>query len=117
MGLIRLLEEWVSYTVITFLVFGEDRVTLAGTGLFFIVISSMLSKDFVRLVLISFVIASPISWWAMNKWLQDYQFRITIGWWIFAAAAGLVILIALVTISFQTLKAAMSNPAKSLRAE
>ena len=82
-------------------------------------ITTMLSKDFVKLVLIAFVIASPISWWAMNKWLQDYepQYRITIGWWMFAAAAGLVVFIALVTISFQSIRAALMNPTKSLRSE
>ncbi|MBS1916744.1 MAG: ABC transporter permease [Bacteroidetes bacterium] len=82
-------------------------------------ITTMLSKDFVRLVLIAFVIAAPIAWWAMNKWLQDYdvQYRITISWWMFAAAAVLVILIALVTVSFQSIKAALMNPVKSLRSE
>ena len=80
-------------------------------------ITTMLSKDFVRLILIAYVIASPIAWWAMNKWLEDYQYRISIGAWIFAVAAGLVILIALVTVSFQSIKAAMMNPVNSLRAE
>jgi len=77
----------------------------------------MLSKDFIRLVLIAFVIASPIAWWAMNKWLQDYQYHITIGWWMFALAAVIVLLIALITVSFQSIKAAIANPVESLRME
>jgi len=80
-------------------------------------ITTMLSKDFIRLVLIAFVIASPIAWWAMNKWLQDYQYHITIGWWMFALAAVIVLLIALITVSFQSIKAAIANPVESLRME
>jgi putative ABC transport system permease protein len=80
-------------------------------------ITTMLSKDFVRLVLIAFVIASPIAWWAMNKWLQDYAYRINISWWMFAIAAGVVLIIAVITISFQSIKAALTNPVKSLRSE
>ncbi|HVY73345.1 MAG TPA: ABC transporter permease [Puia sp.] len=80
-------------------------------------ITTMLSKDFVRLVLLAFLIAAPIAWWAMNRWLQDYQYRISIGWWIFAVAALLVIFIALITISFQSIRAALTNPARSLRSE
>jgi len=80
-------------------------------------ITTMLSKDFLRLVLISFVIASPIAWWAMNKWLEDYQYRITIGWWMFAVAAIIVVVIALATISFQSIKAALMNPVNSLKSE
>ncbi|MBS1597379.1 MAG: ABC transporter permease [Bacteroidetes bacterium] len=80
-------------------------------------ITAMLSKDFVKLVLISIVIASPIAWWAMTKWLQDFQYRTPITWWMFGSAALLVILIALMTISFQAIKAAIANPAKTLRSE
>jgi len=80
-------------------------------------ITAMLSKDFVKLVLIAFVIASPIAWWAMSKWLQDFAYRINIGWWMFAIAGFIAILIALITISFQSLKAALMNPVKSLRGE
>ncbi|HSZ86105.1 MAG TPA: hypothetical protein VK787_08750, partial [Puia sp.] len=64
-----------------------------------------------------FVIASPIAWWAMNKWLEDYQYRITIGWWMFAVAAIIVVVIALATISFQSIKAALMNPVNSLKSE
>lgn len=80
-------------------------------------ITAMLSKDFIRLVGISFVIASPIAWWAMNKWLQDFTYRISIGWWVFALAAILAAVIALLTVSMQAVKAARANPVKSLRSE
>ena len=78
---------------------------------------ALLSKDFLKLVLIAIVIASPIAWWAMNKWLQDFAYRITIEWWFFALAGGLAVSIALVTVSFQSVKAALTNPVKSLRSE
>ncbi|HWB24250.1 MAG TPA: ABC transporter permease [Chitinophagaceae bacterium] len=80
-------------------------------------ITLLLSKDFVKLVLVAVIIASPIAWWAMDKWLQDFAYRITISWWIFAAAALSALLIATATISFQAIKAALSNPVKSLRTE
>ncbi len=80
-------------------------------------ITAMLSKDFVKLVLIAFVIASPVAWWAMSKWLQDFAYRISIGWWMFAIAGFIAVIIALITISFQSVKAAFMNPVKSLRAE
>jgi putative ABC transport system permease protein len=80
-------------------------------------ITTMLSKDFVKLVLIAFLIASPIAWWTMNKWLQDFAYKIPIGWWMFAIAGIIVVLIALVTISFQSIRAALMNPVKSLRSE
>jgi putative ABC transport system permease protein len=77
----------------------------------------LLSKDFMKLVAIAFVIAAPVSWWAMHSWLSDFAYRITIEWWIFALAALLALLIALVTVSFQAIKAAIANPVKSLRTE
>jgi putative ABC transport system permease protein len=80
-------------------------------------ITSMLSKDFLILVMISLIIASPIAWFAMNKWLQDYAYRINIQWWVFALAGTSAILIAFITISFQAIKAALANPVKSLRSE
>jgi putative ABC transport system permease protein len=80
-------------------------------------IVSMLSKDFLRLVFISFVIAVPVAWWAMNNWLQDFAYRITIGWWIFIAAGAIAFLIAFITVSSQAIKAALANPVKSLRTE
>ncbi len=78
---------------------------------------SMLSKDFLKLVLIASVIAFPFAWWAMNKWLEDFAYRINIGWWIFLVAGSIAFLIALVTISSQAIKAALANPVKNLRTE
>ncbi|HEY4196058.1 MAG TPA: ABC transporter permease [Mucilaginibacter sp.] len=78
---------------------------------------SLLSMDFLRLVMLSCLIAFPIAWWAMSKWLQDYQYRIEIHWWVFAISGILALLIALATVSFQAIKAALINPVKSLRSE
>ena len=75
----------------------------------------MLSKDFLKLVVISLIIATPVAWWAAHKWLQSFAYRVPLSWWMFALAGALAILIALVTVSFQALKAAMMNPVKSLR--
>lgn len=77
----------------------------------------LLSKDFIKLVIIAFIIASPVAWLIMNNWLRDFAYRINISWWIFAAAGLLAILIALGTISFQAVRAAIANPVKSLRTE
>jgi putative ABC transport system permease protein len=78
---------------------------------------ALLSKDFLKLVLISAIIAFPVAWFAMNKWLEDFVYRITIGWAVFIIAALAALLIALCTISFQAMKAALANPVKSLRTE
>jgi putative ABC transport system permease protein len=80
-------------------------------------IVQLLSKDFLKLVFVSIVLATPVAWWAMNKWLQDFAYRITISWWMFAIAGAVAILIALFTVSFKAIKAAMANPVKSLRSE
>jgi putative ABC transport system permease protein len=80
-------------------------------------VTKMLSKDFIKLVFIACLIAFPLSWWAMNKWLQSFAYRIHISWWIFLAAGIISILIALITVSFQAIKAAVANPVKSLRSE
>jgi putative ABC transport system permease protein len=80
-------------------------------------IIGLLSKDFLLLVVISALIAFPLAWWGMHKWLQDFAYRINIGWWTFLAAAIAALLIALITISFQAIKAAITNPVKSLRTE
>ena len=80
-------------------------------------LTGLLSKDFLKLVAVALVIAIPIAWWAMHKWLQGFAYRITISWWMFAIAGGLAILIALLTVSFQAIKAAVANPVQSLRAE
>ena len=80
-------------------------------------IAMLLSKDFLKLVIAASVLAFPLAWWAMNNWLQDFAYRIHIGAWIFAMAATSALLIALVTVSFQAIKAAAANPVKSLRTE
>jgi putative ABC transport system permease protein len=80
-------------------------------------IVQLLSKDFIKLVAISFIIAAPLAWWFMNKWLQDFANRVDISWWIFLLAGALALIIALATVSFQAIKAALMNPTKSLRAE
>ena len=80
-------------------------------------ITTLLSKDFVKLVIVSFVIAAPLSYWAMYKWLQDYEYRVGIHWWVFAFACFLSVAIAIVTVSYQAIKAALANPSKSLRTE
>ena len=80
-------------------------------------ITVLLSKDFLKLVIISFLIASPIAWWSMHNWLQGYTYRIQIEWWVFAIAGLVSVLIAIGTVSYQALKAAMANPVKSLKAE
>ncbi len=78
---------------------------------------SMLSKDFLVLVTIASVLAFPVAWWAMNRWLQDFAYRINISAWVFVAAGAAALLIALMTVSFQAIKAAIANPVKSLRTE
>jgi len=80
-------------------------------------ITALLSKDFVRLVIISFIIAAPLAYWGMHKWLADYDYRVSIHWWVFALAGFLSVAIALLTVSYQAIKAAVANPAKSLRTE
>lgn len=77
----------------------------------------LLSTDFVKLVLIAILIASPIAWWAMNKWLEDFAYRVEIQWWMFALAGIVALVIALVTVSSQAIKAAVVNPVDSLRDE
>jgi putative ABC transport system permease protein len=77
----------------------------------------LLASNFIKLVLIANIIAWPLAWWAMNKWLQDFAYRINIQWWVFVLAGGAAILIAFFTVSFQSVKAAVANPVKSLRSE
>ena len=80
-------------------------------------ITALLSKDFLKLVMISFVIASPVAWWMMDKWLQDYPYHVNIHWYVFAIAGLLSFLISVLTVSYQAIKAAVANPVKSLRTE
>ena len=77
----------------------------------------LLSKSFLKLILLSTIVAFPLAWWVMNTWLQDFAYRVNMGWWIFILAGASALLIALATISFQAIKAAIANPAKSLRTE
>ena len=80
-------------------------------------ITTMLSQDFLKLVMLSVVLASPLTWLIMNKWLQNFSYRIHINWWIFALAGIVSLFIALITVSFQAIRAAMANPVNSLRSE
>jgi putative ABC transport system permease protein len=77
----------------------------------------LLTKDFARLVLIASIVAFPIAWWVMNRWLEDFSYRITIGWWIFLIAGSVAFVVALLTVSFQAFRASIANPVKSLRTE
>ncbi|MEO6187327.1 MAG: ABC transporter permease [Ginsengibacter sp.] len=80
-------------------------------------IVQMIARDFLKLVVIASLIAFPVAWWAMNKWLQGFAYRINIQWWIFVLAGVIAMLIALITVSLQSIKAAMANPVRSLRTE
>jgi len=80
-------------------------------------ITTLLSKDFLKLVLVSIVIAVPVTWYFMGKWLEDFAYRISISWWVFAISGILTLVIALLTVSFQAIRAAKQNPVKSLRSE
>lgn len=80
-------------------------------------ITTLVSKDFLRLVVLSVVIASPVAWWAMHNWLQNFAYRITISWWVFAAAAFIALLTTVLTVSYHAIKAAIANPINSLRNE
>lgn len=77
----------------------------------------LLAKDFIQLIIIAIVIAVPIAWYSMNSWLADFAYKISISWWMFAAAGGMALAVAMLTISFQSIKAALMNPVKSLRSE
>jgi ABC-type antimicrobial peptide transport system permease subunit len=93
--------------------FGIRKVLGAKAGTLF----GLLSKDFLVLVLIAFILASPLAWWAMHSWLQNFAFHIDVSWWVFALAGVLALLIALLTVSYQAIKVAIANPVKSLRTE
>jgi len=88
-------------------VLGASAASLAG----------LLSKDFLRLVILSLAIASPVAWILMNKWLENFAYRIDIGWWVFVLAGAVTIAVAFLTVSFQSVKAALANPVKALRNE
>lgn len=99
----------------------ENRIREIGIrkvlGASVVKIAALLSGDFLLLVFIALLIATPVSWYAMQQWLQGYTYRISIEWWVFAAAGVLSILIAIITVSYQAIKAALANPVKSLRSE
>jgi ABC-type antimicrobial peptide transport system permease subunit len=80
-------------------------------------IVTMISKDFLLLIVIAFVIAAPLAWFGMHQWLQNFAYRTDISWWVFALGIAVMIVIALLTLGFQTIKAAVANPVKSLRSE
>ncbi len=88
-------------------VMGADVLDIVG----------MISKDFVKLVLIAILFAFPIAWWAMHEWLQGFAYHVGVSWWIFALAGSIVVVITLITVSFQSIRASMANPVKSLRTE
>jgi len=99
----------------------EQRVKEIGVrkvlGATAVNLASLLSKDFLKLVLIANGIAFPIAWWATNKWLQEYAYHINIEWWVFGLAGASAIIIALLTVSYQAVRAALTNPVKNLRTE
>ena len=99
----------------------ENRVKEIGVrkvlGASVLGITKLLSKDFLQLVIISFILAAPLSYWSMHNWLQDYPYRVSLQWWVFVLAAVLAVAIALLTVSYQAIKAALANPVKSLRTE
>ncbi|HLG38204.1 MAG TPA: ABC transporter permease [Chitinophagaceae bacterium] len=88
---------------------------ILGAGTTHIV--GLLSGNFIKLIILALLIASPIAWWVMNKWLQDFVYRVNISWWVFAVAAIAALVIAMLTVSFQAIKVAIANPVKSLRTE
>ena len=80
-------------------------------------LTTLLSRDFIYLVLLSVLIITPFTWWMVQKWLQTFAYRVDIGWWMFFAASAIAVVIAIITVSFQSIKAALANPADSLRSE
>ncbi|QKJ31972.1 ABC transporter permease [Mucilaginibacter mali] len=92
---------------------GIRKVLGASTGS----ITAMLSQEFLRLIVIASLIAFPVAWYSMNKWLQDFAYRIDIQWWVFLAAGSIAVLVAALTIGYQSIKAALANPVKSLKTE
>jgi len=80
-------------------------------------IITLVSKEFLKPVIIAFLIAAPLGWWMMNTWLQNYAYRVKVEWWVFIIAGVAAVLITMITVSFQSIKAALANPVKSLRTE
>jgi len=92
---------------------GIRKILGASVGQIFV----LLSKNFLVLVFVALLIASPLAWWTMNKWLEGYAYRTSIPWWVFLITGLLAVFIAMATISYQTIRAATANPVKSLRTE
>jgi putative ABC transport system permease protein len=88
-------------------VLGASMISLFG----------LLSKEFLKLIVIALLVASPLAWWAMNKWLMNFAYQVSIGWWVFLVAGSMVIIIALITVSTQAIRAALANPVQSLRTD
>ena len=80
-------------------------------------ITALLSKDFLKLVMVAIVLAIPVSWYFMTRWLEEFEYRISISWWVFVLAGILALAIALITVSYQAIRAAVVNPVNSLRNE
>ena len=96
---------------------GYTAINITGLAVGVMNIVGMISLDFIKLVLIALLLAFPIAWWAMDQWLQSFAYSIGISWWIFALTGIIVIAITLITVSFQSIKASLTNPVKSLRTE
>jgi putative ABC transport system permease protein len=77
----------------------------------------LLAKDFLKLVGIAFIIATPVAWWTMNRWLEGFAYRIHLNWWMFALAGAIAMIVAMCTVSLQAVKGAIANPLKNLRTE
>lgn len=90
---------------------------LSMIGLFAISINTSRNKDFLKWTVIAFIIAVPVSWFIMNKWLENFAYKTVVSWWIFALAGGITLIIALLTISWQSMSAATQNPVDTLRYE
>lgn len=88
---------------------------ILGTSVLNVV--GLLSKDFLKLVVIALVVAAPLAWFFMNKWLENFAYRTSIPWWVFIAVGAMAVIIALATVSFQAIRAALANPVESLKSE
>jgi putative ABC transport system permease protein len=126
----QLLLDWVALATIFVACLGlfglatysaEQRVKEIGVrkvlGATVTSLVALLSSDFIRLVLVANIIAVPIAWWGTRQWLQEYAYHIEVGWWVYAVAVLMAVLIALATVSYQAVKASLANPVKSLRSE
>jgi putative ABC transport system permease protein len=118
-GLTILISCLGLFALATFM--AENRIKEVGVrkvlGASAMRITTLLSADFIKLIVISFAIASPVAWWAMNAWLKEFSYKVSISWWIFALTGLISVVIAAATISYQSIKAALANPVNSLRSE